>query len=92
MKEIIEDLVGNKLDDLGIFIDSVTYEKEEGQNFLRIALDSSDATRYIKLDEVVMATRIINKIIDKNDEKIGIEEEYILDVYAKEKGDVENEQ
>ena len=35
-----------------------------------------------------MATRIINPLLDKADL---IEEEYMLDVYAKEKGDVTNE-
>jgi ribosome maturation factor RimP len=42
----------------------------------------------IDLSKVVMVTRIINPILDKEDL---IKEEYMLDVYAKSKGDVESE-
>ena len=42
----------------------------------------------IDLNKVVMVTRIINPIIDKENL---IDEEYILDVYAKSKGDGNNE-
>lgn len=83
MKEKIIDAVGNKFDELNIFIDSVTYEKVDGENTLTIVLDSED---FIPLNIVVMATRILNPILDKLDL---IEESYTLDVYAKEKGDVE---
>ena len=82
MKEKIIDAVGNKFDELNIFIDSVTYEKVDGENTLTIVLDSED---FIPLNIVVMATRILNPILDKLDL---IEESYTLDVYAKEKGDV----
>lgn len=85
MEEQIKREVGNKLDKLNIWIDSVSVEKEEGNTFLRIALD---ADFIIPLNTVVMATRIINPLIDKM--KIELDN-YILDVYAKEKGDVINE-
>ena len=85
MEDKIKELVGDKLDNLKVWIDSVVVEKEEGNNFLRIALD---ADFVIPLNTVVMATRIINPIIDKMDVEL---EDYILDVYAKEKGDVINE-
>ena len=45
-----------------------------------------DSDEIIPLNKVVMATRIINPILDKLDP---IKESYTLDVYAKEKGDVE---
>ena len=83
MKEKMIEEVGNKLDDLGVFIDSVTYGKVDNENTLTIVLDSSEM---ITLNKVVMATRIINPILDKLDL---IKESYTLDVYAKEKGDVE---
>ena len=85
MEQQIKREVGNKLDKLNIWIDSVSVEKEEGNTFLRIALD---ADFIIPLNTVVMATRIINPLIDKM--KIELDN-YILDVYAKEKGDVINE-
>lgn len=85
MKEKIVEAVGNKFDDLNVFIDSVNYEKVDGENTLIIVLDSEEM---IPLNIVVMATRILNPILDKLDL---ISESYTLDVYAKSKGDVENE-
>ncbi|MBQ7136551.1 MAG: hypothetical protein IJO43_01065 [Bacilli bacterium] len=85
MEEKIKELVGDKLDKLKVWIDSVTLEKEDSETFLRIALD---AEFIIPLSTVVMATRIINPILDKMDIEL---DNYILDVYAKEKGDVTNE-
>lgn len=85
MEEKIKELVGNKLEKLEVWIDSVIVEKEEENTFLRIALD---ANFIIPLNTVVMATRIINPLLDKMDIEF---DNYILDVYAKEKGDVTNE-
>ena len=83
MKEKIIEAVGDKFKDLNVFIDDVTYGKVENENTLTIVLDSDEM---IDIDKVVMATRILNPILDKLDL---IEESYTLDVYAKEKGDVE---
>ena len=85
MEGKIKESIGNKLDNLKVWIDSVVVEKEGSTTFLRIALD---ADFVIPLNTVVMATRIINPILDKMDIEL---EEYMLDVYAKEKGDVINE-
>ena len=85
MEAQIKELVGDKLDKLKVWIDSVILEKEDNETFLRIALD---ADFIIPLNTVVMATRIINPLLDKMDIEL---ENYILDVYAKEKGDVTNE-
>ena len=85
MENKIKELIGDKLDKLKVWIDSVVVEKEGENTFLRIALD---ADFFIPLSTVVMATRIINPLLDKMDIEL---EEYTLDVYAKEKGDVTNE-
>ncbi len=85
MEEKIKELVGNKLEKLKVWIDSVTVEKEDDNTFLRVALD---ADFIIPLNTVVMATRIINPLLDKADIDL---DNYILDIYAKEKGDVINE-
>lgn len=85
MSELIKETIGDKLDKLDVWIDNVTVEKEEGNTFLRIALD---ADFIIPLNTVVMATRIINPLLDKLDIDL---DNYILDVYAKEKGDVQSE-
>lgn len=63
-----------------IVVDSVTFEREGKYNFLRIVLDKVNG---IDLDTIVKATNIINPILDKLDL---IEEEYILDVLSKERG------
>ena len=85
MEEKLKKLIDEKIKHLNIFVDSIKLEKEGNDTFLRIALD---ADFIIDLAKVVMATRIINPILDKEDL---IDEEYMLDVYAKSKGDVINE-
>lgn len=78
--EIIKSNIEGKLKEKDIVIDSITYVKEGKYNFLRIILDKING---IDLDNIVMATKIINPIIDKLDL---IDEEYILDVLSKERG------
>lgn len=85
MEDKIKEVVGTKLEKLELWIDSVVVEKEGTDTFLRIALD---ANFIIPLNKVVMATRIINPLLDKMEIEL---DNYILDVYAKEKGDVINE-
>lgn len=63
-----------------ILVDSITYETEGKYHFLRIVLDKTGG---IDLDTIVSATNLINPIMDKLDL---IEEEYILDVLSKERG------
>ena len=85
MEERLKALIDEKIKHMDIHVDSICLEKEGRETFLRIALD---ADFMIDLAKVVMVTRIINPILDKEDL---IEEEYMLDVYAKSKGDVESE-
>ena len=85
MEEKLKSLIDEKIKHLDIHVDSVKLEKEGRETFLRIALD---ADFMIDLSKVVMVTRIINPILDKEDL---IKEEYMLDVYAKSKGEVESE-
>lgn len=87
MKEEIVKLVSNNLDEFDLWIDDVIYEKEENNNYLRIILDSKNM---ISLDLVVSVTKIINSILDNNDISF-LKGQYILDVYAKSKGDVKSE-
>ena len=85
MKEKLVDAVGNKLDNLEVFIDSVNLVNQDNENVLEVVLDSKNM---IDLKTVVKATRIINPIVDK----IGLSDDIdTLDVYAKEKGDVVSE-
>lgn len=84
MKEDIVKLVGNKLDELKVYIFDVMEEKEGKDNYLRVVIDSYDKDDIINIDRVVEATKIIDPILEKADL---IKGEYILDVYAKSKGD-----
>lgn len=84
MKEKIISLVGNKLDHLKIFIDDVYTEKKGNMTTLYIVLDTSEE-QFIDLDTVVAATEILNKIVDDHHLAKDID---VLDIYAKEKGDV----
>lgn len=81
LKEEVLKHIGNELDSLNVFIDDVYLEKEGRQNYLRVVIDS-DAV--LDIDSIVQVTKIIDPIIEKCDLVDG---EYILDVYAKPKGD-----
>lgn len=81
MKDDVIKIVGNSLEDIGIVIDDAFIEKEGKTTYLRVVLDSD---RILNIDEVVEATKIIDPLIEKENL---IKEEYILDVYAKSKGD-----
>ena len=80
----IEEALSKVLKEKEISIDSITFEREGKYNFLRIVLDKVNG---IDLDTIVEATNLINPILDKLDL---IDEEYILDVLSKERGN-ENE-
>lgn len=82
MKEDLIKEVGDKLDELNVYIYDVYEEKEGKDKYLRVVLDAEDI---IDIDRVVKATKIIDPIIEKMNL---IEGEYILDVYAKSKESV----
>ena len=85
MEDKVKDLLKGTLDNLEMVVDSVTLEKENNNLFLRICLDSNNI---LDLDSIVKATKIIDPIIEEADL---IEEQYVLEVYGKSKGSVENE-
>lgn len=80
MKEKLIKLVGNKLDELNVFIYDVYEEKKGNIKTLYIVLDSDEI---IDLDKVTLATDILNPIVDEN---ILTDDIDVLDIYAKEKG------
>ena len=89
VKEEAYDAIMNKLRELvksgqmiDMFISNFVYEKEGGNNYLRVVLDSETI---IDMERVVAATKIINPLLDK--EEIVKDNNYILDIYAKSKGD-----
>ncbi|MCI6847728.1 MAG: hypothetical protein MR835_02645 [Erysipelotrichaceae bacterium] len=81
MEEKIKNLIEGEVNKLGISIDSVTYEKEGSNYFLRIVIDRD---KIIDIDTCVEVTNVINPLLDSVDY---IDDSYILDVSTKEKGD-----
>ncbi len=76
----IEESIKKPMEDLGIQVTEVIYEKENGYNFLKITLDKVNG---LDMESIVEATNVINPIIDELDL---IDEEYILDISSKERG------
>ena len=82
MKEKISELVNDSIKDLNVFVDDAFTSTEEGKKIFNIVLDSEEV---IDLNKITEASRIINKIIDKSNLLEDIDE---LDIYSKEKGDI----
>lgn len=87
IKEIVEELVNSKIEELGIYVSDAFRTTEEGKVIFNIVLDSEEV---IDLDRITEASRIINKIMDETER---VEKDYDeLDIYSEEKGDSSNEQ
>jgi len=76
----IKNEITKPMEDLSIIVDDIEYVKESGYNFLKITLDKVNG---LDMDSIVEATNVINPIIDELDL---IDEEYILDISSKERG------
>jgi len=81
MEKQIKQLIEEEVNKLGITIDSVTYEKEGTNYFLRIIIDRDEI---IDIDTCVEVTNIINPLLDQAQI---LNDSYILDVSTKEKGE-----
>lgn len=81
MEEKVKNLIEEEVNKLGVTIDSVSYEKEGSNYFLRIVIDRDEI---IDIDTCVEVTNVINPLLDEID---FISDSYILDVTTKEKGD-----
>jgi len=77
MENKIKELIEEPLAKIGIEVYKVEFVKEDGEQFLRILLDTEGG---IDLETCVKATRIINPLIDKADL---IKDSYILDVASR---------
>jgi ribosome maturation factor RimP len=86
VKEKIASLVDDKIKDLNVFVDDAFISTEEGKKVFNIVLDSDEI---IDLNRITDASRIINKIMDANENLLENADE--LDIYSKEKGDDINE-
>ena len=86
MKEQVQELLNDSIKDLNVFVDDAFISEEEGKKVYNIVLDSEEV---IDLNKVTEASRIINKIMDTNNNLPEDIDE--LDIYSKEKGVDENE-
>ena len=75
--ETVKQLILEPLKKEGISIYEITYQKEDGNYFLRIVIDTKEG---VDLDTCIKATNIINPILDSNNLEI---DNYILDVCSK---------
>ncbi len=86
IKEIVESLLNSKLEKFSIYVNDAFRSQEEGKTIFNIVLDSDEI---IDLDKITEASRVINEIMDTTDQ---VEHDYDeLDIYSKEKGEVESE-
>ena len=83
MKEKVDHLVGEAIKEFNVFVYDVFIDTEEGKKRFNVVLDSSEV---IDLNRITEASRIINKILDQSDLLEDIDE---VDIYSKEKGEVE---
>ena len=74
----VRELIEKDVNAAGVVIDSIVYEKENGNYFLRIVIDNED-----DIDKCVEITNIINPLLDNANI---IDDSYILDISSKEKG------
>lgn len=81
MENKVRKLIEEEVEKMGITIDSITYEKEGSNYFLRIVIDRNEI---IDVDTCVEVTNVINPLLDKAD---FLTDSYILDVCTKEKGE-----
>lgn len=77
----VKNLIEQTIIDNNYILDEVLYLKEDGNMFLRVVIDKNGI---IDIDDCVTVSKLINPILDNNEELF--DEMYILDVCSKEKG------
>ncbi len=82
MKEKLANLLNDSIKELNVFVDDAFISTEEGKKIFNIVLDSSEV---IDLNKITAASRIINKMVDKDSSVLEDADE--LDIFSKEKGD-----
>ena len=81
IEEKVRKIIEGPVNEIGITIDSIVYEKEGSSYFLRIVIDSD---RIVDVDTCVEVTHLIDPLLDEADI---IKDSYILDISSMEKGD-----
>lgn len=80
IEEKVLGVIEMPINDLGISVKEVKFEKENGVFYLRIFIDKEP---FINIDDCVEVTNLVNPILDEYD---FIDEAYILDISSIEKG------
>ncbi len=80
IEEKVRNVIEKPINDIGISVKEIKYEKENGTMYLRIFIDKEP---FINIDDCVKVTDIVNPILDEYD---FIDESYILDISSIEKG------
>lgn len=75
ISEIVKELVKTKVEDLGVELYDVVYEKEGNDYFLRVLIDNEEEN--IDLDTCVSVSEVVSSILDEKDP---ISNEYFLEV------------
>lgn len=81
IEEKVQNLIEKTIKEMGLTIDSIHYEKEGSNNFLRIVIDRDQP---IDINTCVEVTHAIDPLLDESNI---IEDSYILDISSKEKGE-----
>ena len=81
IEDKVRALIEKTILDMGIILDSIVYEKEGNNYFLRIVIDRDGG---VDVDTCVEVTHVISPLLDKED---FIPNSYILDISSKEKGE-----
>jgi len=80
IEEKVLGVIEKPINNLGISVKEVKFEKENGVYYLRIFIDKEP---FINIDDCVEVTNLVNPILDEYD---FIEDAYILDISSIEKG------
>ena len=80
IEEKVLGVIEEPINNLGISVKEVKFEKENGVYYLRISIDKEP---FINIDDCVEVTNLVNTILDEHD---FIDEAYMLDISSIEKG------
>ena len=80
IEEKVLGVIEEPINNLGISVKEVKFEKENGVYYLRISIDKEP---FINIDDCVEVTNLVNPILDEYD---FIDEAYMLDISSIEKG------
>lgn len=86
MKDKIKGLVDSQIENLNLWVDDAFIEERDTNKFFCVVLDSE---KLIDIEKLALASRIIDPLIEELDL---IKDAYILDIYAKSKGEMKDEQ